>query len=204
MGKEFPLIKTKPRHGHFPFRPHPPPRPLASRWNVAPVKAGFPNLRLGQHPAAFLSLLQPLPSTTSTDGVHAHGGTQTRTRMCRTRSCMCVHTHYSHTQKPDLQTHTHPTSPHGHFCILMAHVHTLTDPSPDSTCFLLAVSVALPGPLTPVSRPWQSSAKMSEFPLCRESQTRSKCTQGLMEVGFSEVGYHLHPAEQNQGKEEDS
>ena len=109
--------------------------PLASFWNVAPVKAEFPNLGSSGR----FSLPPPPPrfhSTTSPHRVHAHVCTHTRVHTCAQHAHACVRAHSSHTHAQnrltDTRIRTH-TSTQGRSCNLRTHVRTRCSHSPVCT-----------------------------------------------------------------------
>lgn len=103
MGKEFPLIKTKPRYGHFPpFRPGRLPAPPSS-WNarrgLVTAECQLPSPRAAPRSLLLRFLPSPLP-----------------THVCtHTGSHMCSHSSHTHAQNTLTATHrpTHTdTRPH--------------------------------------------------------------------------------------------
>lgn len=138
-------------------RPFPFPTPPAAAPSI-PLECGSSQSRIPEpatrHSSGCFSLPPPAPPLPLPPPT-----------VCMLTGACTILTHKNQTYR---HSYTHPTSLHGHSCILMAHVHTLTDPSPDSTCFLLAVLVALPGPLTPSPDPGSPPPRCQNF-LCAAS-----------------------------------
>lgn len=177
--KNFLSSRQNPDGAISPFRPHPRP-PLTSRWNVAPVKAGFLS---HCHLAPLLSLLQPLPfHHPHPRCAHSQGHADVHTHVPNT----LILTHKKQTYRPShLPTWTslqlHGTRAH------MVHTHTRSHSQTLPQAALASCSLG--------GFPWPSDPFLPTLAVPRQD-VRSRL--------LSEAGYHLHSDGKIRGKEEGS
>lgn len=112
MGKEFPLIKTKPRHGHFPFRPHPPAEAPSIPLECGSSQSWIPKPATRPASGCF-SLPPPAPPL---HYLHrrcacSRGHADTHTHVQNTLVHVRAHTLFSHTKTRLTDTHTRTPPP---------------------------------------------------------------------------------------------